>query len=516
VTRLLFTFCSAFALSAASTAGAAHPALEACGGMKAERAEGVRVNAAVSKKLEDVIERFLKDADIAPGAAVAIVKGDKIVYARGFGFRDLAGCKPALSDTRFYLKSTTKSFTGMMAAILHEEGAIELDAPISEYLPDLALPQGVNAAQASLRSHFTHTQPYFDAGNNYRTSSPGNLPESEYVAHANAFSVPKDIRFRYSNFGPIMGAHAISVKTGTSRRELLATRVFAPAGMTSTFASVTEAEKGPATKSYLGADSADFSETLTKTESQMHAAGGSYSTAADLGRWLIINLNGGMIDGKQALPKRAVEQVQARQVQLATTYSEFKRFAHGLGLYSADYEGDVLMHHFGGETHVSFMPEQRLGVAVLANEISNGALVTHRLAATIYDMLLEKKDIDARVKRRLDEIAAAKTRSVEQRAQYLAELNANAPKGERTYTAAALAGRYVDPRLGEIVIERAGDTLSMRYGDLDGPLAYVSGDAYLADFQMWGDPPELFVFRKDKELGEVLDWGGRIFVRQKN
>ena len=51
-----------------------------------------------------------------------MVKNDRLVYARGFGYRDLETCEPVGPDTRFYLKSTTKSFTGMVAALLHEEG----------------------------------------------------------------------------------------------------------------------------------------------------------------------------------------------------------------------------------------------------------------------------------------------------------------------------------------------------------------------------------------------------------
>ncbi len=185
---------------------------------------------AVSADVENRIERYLRTADATPGAAVVIVIGEEIVYARGFGFRDLASCAKAASNTRFYLKSTTKTLLGLSAAQLHEEGASELDAPIAEYLPDLKLPEGLSSQQVSVRSHIIHTQPYFDAGLNYRTAFPGNLPESEFVEHANEFSVVGDIKFRYSNFGPIIAAHAITAKTGIGWRELIAHKVFEPVG----------------------------------------------------------------------------------------------------------------------------------------------------------------------------------------------------------------------------------------------------------------------------------------------
>lgn len=208
-------------LTFTASAHAAQPSIEACGGFAANRSEGVHQKRVLSRHQERIIEAFLADAAATPGVSVAIVKGDRIVYARGFGFRDLANCEKATSDTRYYLKSTTKNFLGAAAAALHEEGAIELDAPISEYLPGLQFPDGLNPAQASIRAHLTHVNPTFDAGLNYRTAFSGNLPEDEFINHLNEFSQNKGIKFRYSNVGPIMAAHAISAKTGTNWRDFI-------------------------------------------------------------------------------------------------------------------------------------------------------------------------------------------------------------------------------------------------------------------------------------------------------
>jgi CubicO group peptidase (beta-lactamase class C family) len=505
---------SAFAAIAGAPAHAAHPSIDACGGAYINKDEGVRNGRVVSRAMERRIEAFLQRADATPGASIAIVKGDRIVYARGFGFRDLEGCAKATSDTRYYLKSTTKSFLGAAAAVLHEEGAIELDAPIAEYLPGLKLPDGISAGQISIRSHLTHTLPYFDAGMNYRTAFPGNLPDEELVAHVNEYSRIKDTKYRYSNFGPIMAAHAIGAKTGLHWREFIAQKVFAPAGMNDSFTVMAEAKKGPMAVGFLGAQNNAYEMTETKVDSQMHAAGGSVSTVADIGRWLIINLNGGMIDGAQAIPQRAIEQVQARQAQLKASYSEYNRFAYGLGLYSADYDGDLLLHHFGGETHMSFMPEHGLGVVVLANELGFGSVVTHRLASTIYDMLLDKPDIDDRIARRLKEIDDRKTSFVDRLDGYLAQMKKQAPEGEPTFTPNELIGDYVDPRLGKMSVSRNDGGLELTFGALSGPLTHISGDGYLADFDPWGGPTQLFVFRTDEQQGFVLDWGGRIFERQ--
>lgn len=512
----LATLISMSLVTAPRAAQAAHPSLEACGGLSANRDEGVRDSRFLSRRQERLIEDFLKKADATPGVAIAIAKGDRLIYARGFGFRDLSTCEKTRSDTRFYLKSTTKHFLGAAAAVLQEEGAIELDAPISDYLPELRFPDGLQLEQTSIRSHLIHTQPYFDSGVNYRTAFPGNLAEEDLIEHVNEYSEPRNIRFRYSNFGPIIAAHAIGEKTGLNWRDFIREKIFEPAGMTDSFTSMAQAEQGPMATGYIGAENTDFELTLTKVDSQMHAAGGTISTAADMGRWLILNLNHGRIDGAQAIPRRAIEQAQARQVQLQAEFLDYKRFAYGLGLYSADYEGELLLHHFGGETHMSFMPERDLGVVVLSNEMAFGVHLTHALASTIYDMLLEKPDLTERIDRRLEAIAADKTRFVERLEKYMARIRERAPKEAPVFSEPDIVGDYVNPRLGEMSLISSAGALKVVYGAQSGPATHMGGDAYLADFTLWKSlPPSLFVFRQGEECpGLVLDWDGRIFCKR--
>lgn len=474
---------------------------------------GMRNRKYISSAFEEKLADFIVQSTSIPGISIAVVKGSELIYARGFGYRNLDACDPVDPNTRFYLKSTTKSFTGMAAALLHEEGEIDLDAPITEYLPNLTLPEGINAAQISLRDHFTHTQPYLDSGLSYRTAFPGNLPEQEFVTHVNNFSQAADIKFQYSNFGPVFGAHAIGEHTGINWRDLISDRIFAPAGMDNSFTSIADAEIGPMAVSYIQGEDGEFIATLTKTDAQMHAAGGAVSTANDLSRWIILNLNEGSIEGVQALPKRVVEHAHSRQVYLDWDFLEYHRFAHGLGIYSADYDGDLLMHHFGGETHVSFMPEHDLGVVILTNAIADGVAVTHRLAASIYDMLLDKPDVEERIAERLEAIRVRQSNANQRKSSYLVQLKEDAPDGPAVFAPSELVGHYIDPRLGEMIVTESAVALNVRFGEMSGPLTRLSGDSFLADIGMWGDLPELFVFRHNRKKALVLDWGGRIFSR---
>ncbi|MFK7845376.1 MAG: serine hydrolase, partial [Rhodothermales bacterium] len=454
------------------------------------------------------IAGFLNEVNAVAGLAISVVHHDRVIYARGFGYQELEKCTPVTPDTRFYLKSTTKSFLGVLAAQLHEEGVIELDAPITEYLPNLA-PPGVNAAQLTIRHHLTHGIPYFDGGLNFKSAFIG-MEESAYIPHVNTYSRAKDTRFQYSNFGPIIAAHAIGKAAKSNWRALIENKVFAPLGMHNSFTYMSKAINGPMATAYVFNQQGNLEATQTKVDAQMHAAGGSVSTVDDLSRWLIASLNDGKLGGQQALAASAFQQAHARQINMDWTYYKFRRFAHGFGHYSADYEGDLLMHHFGGETHVSFMPEHNIGIAVLSNQMQGGALTTHRIAALIYDILLEKENMEGRWMEAKKEIMDAVSNMPARQLSHIEQLKESVSDSGPKIDPSRLAGRYNNERIGDISITLDTNQIRMRYGVLDGTLEHIEGNAYIARFMPWGGEAVLFRFNQDIVSKEIsIDWGGR-------
>ncbi len=471
---------------------------------------GIIDPAYIDPSLNDRLAQFLDDLQSVAGLSVVIVRDTTVIYLQSFGYQNLERCEPLTQDSRFYLKSTTKSFLGVLAAKLHEDGVVELDAPITEYLPELS-PPDVNADRLTLRSHLTHGMPYFDAGLNFVSAFVG-MDEDDYVDHVNTYGRPKDTRFQYSNFGPIMAGHALSEATGRNWRDLMKQHVFGPLGMENSTTYIGEATEGPIATVYAFGEETRFTPTPLKVDAQMHAAGGAVSTTPDMARWLIASLNDGRIDGRQALPARAFQQAHARQINMDWTYYKFHRFAHGFGHYSADYEGDLLMHHFGGETHMSFMPEHNLGIAVLSNQIEGGSITTHRVAALLYDTLLGKADLDERWRAASQEISDGIRGLYDRKARRIAELIKNAPDAEERIPPSSLEGMYHNARIGTVELTHTDEGVRMRYGALTGSLNPVRGNAYLAYFMPWGAPPELFVFeRAGPSQRPTLDWGGRIF-----
>jgi CubicO group peptidase (beta-lactamase class C family) len=459
-------------------------------------------------QLDQVVQSYLKQGIALPGVAIVITDAERVLYEHYSGYAHIEQQQPVNANTQFYLKSSSKSFLGLLAARLHHEQVIDLQAPIKNYLPELQLPQPLDAQRISLQSHFTHTIPYHDSGLAYRTAFPGNLLSEQFVSHINNFARPRDIEFRYSNFGPIVGALAMEQATGQTWQHLIEQRIFKPLGMLNSHASISGSKQ--LSQAYIGAESGHYTPTALKADAQMHAAGGTVSSAQDLARWLQAQLTLGQLDGEQKIPRRAYTLSQAPLVALDWDFLDFHRYAHGLGMYRADYDGDVVLHHFGGETHLSHMPDQGFGIAILTNEVRFGSQITHRLATSLYDVLLNKSEAQQRVLEQVQTI-----RDQAHRLQQRLDQSSAAPAAQdwsNTLSASQLSGQYDNPRLGPIHIHNHGQGLMASFGALSAPLVNIQQDHYRVALAPWGGEPYAFTFSlQDQSI--ILDWGGRRFEK---
>ena len=291
-------------------------------------------------------------------------------------------------------------------------------------------------------------------------------------------------------------------------------KIFQPLGMTSSTAYIEKALKRDFAQRYSVDLERGIYAVPNKKEPQMHPAGGTVSTVHDLSNWVIANLNLGQVEGEQIFPKAAVRQTLAPQIQLSWQYYKFHRYAYALGVYHSDYDGDLLIHHFGGAIHVSFMPEHDLGVIVLTNNVVSGAVASHRLAALTYDYLLGKDNFEARIVQEIKDAKASKKRILEGWAKSREDTLNQANPSDPTVEAADIEGVYISDRLGAIEIFTEAGILKMRYGAAGAVMTRLDGNSFTTlfddiDFGI----PVVFNF-KTEENRQVLDWGGRIFVRQ--
>jgi CubicO group peptidase (beta-lactamase class C family) len=110
----------------------------------------------VTARLDSVMNTLMA-LDVTPGMGIVVVRDTQIVYMKGFGYADIDAKRPFTPQTEFYIASTTKSFTGLAAALLDKKGTFKLDAPLHQYLPALKLQAPMDADSITIRSLLTHT-----------------------------------------------------------------------------------------------------------------------------------------------------------------------------------------------------------------------------------------------------------------------------------------------------------------------------------------------------------------------
>jgi CubicO group peptidase (beta-lactamase class C family) len=471
--------------------------------------------------LDAYVAELSKRLPLTPGLSIAVASGERVVYARGFGFRDLKAKLPVTPQTQFYIASTTKSFTATAAKLLADEGKFDLDAPLKKYFPNLTLKTPLSAEQITIRDLLTHRSGISNEAINFRTAYTGQHDAGVLLELLASYSKPVSPEFRYSNIGYLITALAMEKATGETWQQIVERKLFQPLELRSTTAYASKARaSGNFALPYLANANGTFDELPYKEDSTMHAAGGISSSAEDLAKWLVMNMNGGRYGGRQIIPASSLEEVLAPQINQKRDFYRFKRYGYSLGWNIGTYNGDKFIHSFGEfhgfRPHVSFMPERKLGVVVLVNESTDAFTLPDLIACDIYDHLLGRKTLNATTNPEIDKYLAGLQKGKEERASRKAASGAaggaTEKKSEPTLPLAAYAGEYENPEWGKISINLNAGTLALHFGVINSTLSHLTGDTFEARLRP-GDASRL-TFKVDANTGvTALSVVGQNFAR---
>ena len=419
---------------------------------------------------------------------------------------------PATARTGYYIASSTKSYSGLACAILAQRGRIDLDAPIVRYLPEVTS----DAGKVTLRQLLTHTAPIDNDGVVFRTAYTGEHTPALLASLLNR-SKPRKEGFRYDNLGYVVASLVIERVTGKPWQRALDELVFEPLGMHETTAYMSEARRRPLAVPYeMNRKGEMIRSTFVKNDQMMHAAGGIVTTPADLARWLAANVNDGRIGSRQLIPAAPFAEAHRQQVATTMVRDEFKASGYGFGWYQSEYDGDKVLFHLGGfegwRAHVSFMPEKRIGVAVVTNSGGQSGRVLNFLAAYVYDRLREKPGVEAASADRLTKLAADLS---QQRERFLAGV---ADRAKRPWMLKhpneAYAGRYESPMYGTLVIEQRGDKLIASLAHMQSEVeAFTEPESARIELPPGNGSVLRFTFNGDSVAS--LTWDGEPLQRAK-
>lgn len=351
-----------------------------------------------------------------PGLAIAVVQGDQPVLVTGYGFADLERRIPVTEHTAFYIASTTKAFTALTLALMADRRIVDLDAPITRYLTDAHWAAGVDPDSITLRRLLSHTHGIAGDGPVvWRTAFTGvhtNALLKELLQHHGASGAGRT--YRYTNLGYNIAGLIIDDVTRGKWQDALATNIFRPLGMSRTTAYLSRVDSAQRAMPYVMDPTGPRRAHYAKADGNMQAAGGLVSTAADLAKWIAMQVNRGRLSGRQVFPGHVIAETQRQQVPVSDRRGEIQVVGYALGWMVGVLGGDTVLLHGGGfstfRTVIALSPQRRVGVAVMTSEAAVGGGAIEYVAQYVLDRARDGAAAQANYAPRLREVPAIMTR----------------------------------------------------------------------------------------------------------
>ncbi len=324
---------------------------------------------------DEFMAKTLKDWN-APGIGVGIVVGDKLVFAKGYGYRDYEKKLPVTPQTMFTIASNTKLFTAVAAGMLVEEGKLTWDRPIKESVPTIEFYNSNLNNTITLRDMLSHRTGITRHDSIWYKSDYSTKELFERLKYLEPKESPRQI-FLYNNMMYAGAGYAIELQSGKPWAQFVRERIIQPLGMNHTVFSIADMLKQPdvGVPFTERRDSFELYKIPYYEEQQGVApAGAIISNIEDMSHWLIALMNNGQYHGKQVLPSRALAATLEPAIALPNAAGQTRGWwevlnqAYGMGRWTASYRGHLIAFHGGDlpgfHSQISFMPNEHIGVIV--------------------------------------------------------------------------------------------------------------------------------------------------------
>ena len=327
--------------------------------------------------LDAYIEQAMRDWQV-PGLAIAVVKDDSVVYAKGFGVRELGRPERVDENTVFAVASNTKAVTATALGLLVSEGKLSWNDPATKHLPGFQTYDAYTTRELTLRDMLSHRTGYETWAGDLLWYGSGRTREQVLAGVRN---VPRFSGFRtgygYSNLMFIAAGEVIPRVAGTSWDDFVTARIFRPLGMARTSTRLAGLQ---------GLDNVAVPHTkiggAVVTTPYRNVDGGGpaasvNSSVRDWAQWLRLQMNEGRYGGRQLVDSAVIRETWTPHALLRVGAGTRRIFpsthfsTYGLGWFLRDYHGRLLVNHSGGMdgmlSQTGFLPEERVGVAIFTN-----------------------------------------------------------------------------------------------------------------------------------------------------
>ncbi len=420
---------------------------------------------------DEIVERGLKELNV-PGAAVAVVKDDEVILAKGYGFRDVENEIPMTADTLLAIGSASKAFTTFAMGVLVDAGKLEWEKPVRNYIPWFRLYDTFASERLTPRDLVTHRSglPRHDLSwyNNYEAT------REEFVRRLAYLKPTADLRerFQYNNLMFLTAGYLVEVLAEKKWEDAIRTLVFEPLGMKRSNFSVEDSQKD-----------ADFALPYREREgkiekipfrniSNIGPAGSINSCVNEMSHWLLVHINGGKIEGEQIIGPQTIQDMHLAHMPTGgtPTIPEVTPADYGLGWFVDTYRGHRRVHHGGNidgfSALVSMLPQDGVGVVVLVNK--NGSALTELLVRHAYDLILEAEPKDwvgdAAKEKAVGEKVAEEAREKKE--------TRRKPGTKPAHALEAYTGDYFHPGYGDLKVFQKNGEIAFVYNGITTPLEH--------------------------------------------
>ncbi|OJJ23956.1 hypothetical protein BKI52_01145 [marine bacterium AO1-C] len=432
------------------------------------------------KGLDKYIERAMKDWKV-PGVAMVIVKDGKVAYQKGYGYRDVAKKLPVTPQTQFAIGSSSKAFTATTVCQLVDDGVLDLDKPLKEYLPDFKLYDDYVTNNMTARDLLCHRSglPRHDLAW-YGT----DFTREELYKNLHHLEATQGFRegWQYQNLMFMTAGYLVGKLSGKSWEKNVQERIFNPLGMNNSNLSVAQLKK--TANRAIG-----YNEKDEKIEAMPYRnidvvgpAGSINSTVEDMAKWVTLQLNKGKYEKEKVVSAGMMAQMHRPHTIVPGNATKEQFYTnYGLGWFITSYRGQLLVHHGGNidgfSALVAFLPQDKIGMVILTNK--NATPITNIIRNEVVDRLKGLSDIDwskKGLKRYKKAMEAAKKAQEEGKVKPVAGT-------KPSHSLKDYAGKYKHPAYGQItvVLDKGKNQLKAQYHTFDLALKHFHYDVFQVD-----------------------------------
>ena len=457
-----------------------------------------------------------------PGAAIAIVRNDSVIYAKGYGVRQVGATQSVDERTVFAIGSSSKAFTAAAVAMLADEKKLSLDGRASLYFPGFQLADAYASRELTVRDLLSHRS---------------GLARGEMVWYGSGYDRDEIVRrvrflqptwsfrsqFGYQNIMYITAGQIVAHVGKTTWDDFVRDRILTPLGMTSSTTSIRQIAGRPNLASPHAEVDGRVRAVSWRNIDNAGPAGSINSTALDMAQWVRLQLARGTIGGKRLISERMIDEMHTPHtvVPIDTGSRRNNPYTHlqayGLGWFLQDYRGRFVVQHGGnvdGMTAlVAMLPEEHLGIVILTN--MNGSGMPSALMNRAFDLHLGVTPDDWSAKAfALTEAARARSREALRKADA-----ARVPNTKPSLALDRYAGVYSDSLLGDVIVHDSAGTLVLSFGpNWSGVLEHWHFDTFRTRFDtpVLGPIPVQFRLGPSATVDEVqIDLAGPATFRRR-